>query len=64
MENKETGEQIEDNDFTRMQLKKLRNGIQQCEHCYCERLWVNNQEHSKCCMCGHRTLVNKISYST
>ena len=35
----------------------------ECEHhCYCQRIWVNDQEHLVCCMCGHRTLVNKITF--
>uniref|UniRef100_A0A6M3LQU8 Uncharacterized protein n=1 Tax=viral metagenome TaxID=1070528 RepID=A0A6M3LQU8_9ZZZZ len=62
MENKETGEQTEDNDFTRMQLRKLGNPIQQCQHCYCGRIFINGKEHFVCCMCGNRTLVNIISY--
>lgn len=62
MKNKETGEQIEDNDFSRMQLRKLGSPIGQCQHCYCVRVSVNKQEHFVCCMCGHRTLVNRISY--
>jgi hypothetical protein len=63
MENKETGEQIEDNDFYRMQLRKqLGNPISACQHCYCGRITINGREHMVCCMCGHRTLVNPITF--
>lgn len=64
MENKETGGQIEDNDFLKMQLRKLnyRPQYMQCEHCYCGEITVNAREHSVCCMCGHRTLKNPITY--
>lgn len=62
MENKETGEQIEDNDFTKMQLRKLGQPIQQCQHCYCQTVFVGGQEHFSCCMCGHRTLKNPIIF--
>lgn len=37
--------------------------LHSCQHCYCKRgLYINNQEHFVCCMCGHRTLVNKVTY--
>lgn len=32
------------------------------QHCYCGRINVNGQDHRICCMCGHRTLVNPITY--
>ena len=62
MENKETGGQIEDNDFFKMQLRQSEQPFPQCLHCYCGRLTVNNQDHLACCMCGHRTLKNPITY--
>ena len=34
-----------------------------CEHCFCKRgLFIENQEHLVCCMCGHRRLVNPITF--
>lgn len=62
MENKETGEQIEDNDFFRMQLRKLNQPISRCQHCFCGSGFFNNQEHLICCMCGHRQLKNPITF--
>ena len=66
MENKETGEQVEDNNFERLKRKgyfnQLGNPIQHCQHCYCGRVTVNGREHSTCCMCGHRILVNPVIY--
>ena len=61
MENKETGEQIEDNDYSRMQMRQLGKPITQCQHCYCGKITVNAQPHFVCCMCGNRTLVNHIT---
>jgi len=62
MEDKQTGQQIEDNDDFRMQARKLGNSIPQCQHCYCGRSEVNGKMHMVCCMCGNRTLVNPISF--
>ena len=33
-----------------------------CEHCHCGKMWANNQEHRTCCMCGHRTLTNPVTF--
>jgi rRNA maturation endonuclease Nob1 len=62
MENKETGEQIENNDYYRMEMEKIKNPFIQCQHCYCGKININNQPHRVCCMCGHRQLVNPITY--
>lgn len=63
MENKETGGQVEDNNFSCMQLRQLNNPIRQCQHCYCGRAILNSKEHLVCCMCAHRILSNPISLS-
>mgnify|MGYP001346067938 CR=1 FL=1 len=65
MENKEIGGQIEDNDFERLKKRGFFDSLGQsiqCLHCYCGRLHINNKEHMVCCMCGHRALVNSITY--
>jgi len=62
MENKETGEPVEDNDFMRMQIKNLYQPSKVCQHCYCGRVIVNGKDHMVCCMCGNRTLKDKITY--
>jgi len=66
MENKETGEQVEDNDFERLKkegyFKQLGQPISLCQHCYCQTCFIGNKEHLVCCMCGHRMLKNPITY--
>ena len=62
MENKETGEKVEDNDFVRMQMRKLKMPTEDCQHCYCRKTTVYGKAHYVCCMCAHRTLVNPINY--
>ena len=37
-------------------------GVLGCQHCYCGRGSWNTKEHLVCCICGHRTLANPISY--
>lgn len=61
MENKETGEQVEDNDFERLKKRGYYHE-QVCEHCYCKREMTSSGEHSICCMCGHRHLTNPITF--
>ena len=64
MKNKETGEQIEDNDFERIQKRMfhLRHFGTTCEHCYCKRESTSSGEHIVCCICGHKRLANPITY--
>jgi len=66
MENKEAGGQIEDNDFYRLKARgyfeQLGKPITQCQHCYCSESMVNGKPHLVCCICGHRTLKNPITY--
>lgn len=33
-----------------------------CQHCYCGCGIWNGQEHLVCCICGHRTLKNPITF--
>ncbi len=33
-----------------------------CQHCYCGHGTWNGREHIVCCICGHRTLANPVSY--
>lgn len=33
-----------------------------CLHCYCGRGYWNGREHLVCCICGHRTLKNPVTY--
>lgn len=37
-------------------------GVLGCQHCYCGKGTWNGKEHIVCCICGHRSLANPISY--
>ena len=61
METNDSGDHLKNNEDFNAQLRQLGTPIQ-CQHCYCGRTTINGKEHLVCCMCGHRTLVNPISY--
>lgn len=33
-----------------------------CEHCFCTVIIVNERKHLTCCMCGHRKLVEQVTF--
>jgi hypothetical protein len=62
MIDKATGQQIEDNDYERMQLRRNTQPLTQCQHCFCGEILINGKKHLVCCMCGRRTLKNSITF--
>lgn len=39
-----------------MPYLELESPAHKCEHCYCRKMWVNDQVHMQCCNCGNKKL--------